>query len=279
MAARSPGTLVQRVSALLQNGPVHTLALAREVLGLEGHPGAASAAVFALLGTDPRFVVDAGGLWSLEGSSVGTPLGELRYAVVDVETTGGRPGAGDRITEIAIVEVHQGAVIDEYETLVNPGRMIPPMVSRLTGITREMVSSAPYFEHVAPEVHARLDGRVFVAHNAGFDLAFVRHELQLVLGDAALGAPLCTVRLARGLLPRLRRRNLDALAQHFGIGIHARHRAYGDALATARILIRLLDEATYQGFHDLDSLRKNLRRRHRRRSRTSPQRDLWEEHQ
>ncbi len=269
-------TLVQRVAALLQDGPVHTLALAREVLRLEGHPGAASAAVFALLGSDPRFTVDAGGLWSLTGGTLENSLAELRYAVVDVETTGGRPGAGDRITEIAIVEVHQGAVVGEYETLINPGRAIPPMISRLTGIHHELVVSAPYFEHVAPEVQARLEGRVFVAHNAGFDHSFVRHELQHALGDAELGAPLCTVRLARGLLPRLRRRNLDALAQHYGIGIHARHRAYGDALATAQILIRLLDEAALQGFHDLDSLRKKLRRRQRRRSRRSPQRELFE---
>lgn len=270
-------TLVQRAADRLAEGPVHTLALARDVLCLEGHPGAASSAVFALLGTDPRFVVDAGGLWSLRGSAPGEPLENLRFGVVDVETTGGRAGGGDRITEIAIVEVHGGAVVDEYSTLVNPGRTIPPMVRRLTGIDGAMVASAPFFEHVAPEVAARLDGRVFVAHNAGFDLSFVRYELHQALGEADLGAPLCTVRLARGLLPRLRRRNLDALARHFGIGNHARHRAHGDALATARILIRLLDEAAQQGFHDLESLRKNLRRRNRRRSRRSPQRTLWED--
>lgn len=277
VSAPTRRTLVQRVADRLADGPVHTLALAREILRLEGHPGAASSAVFALLGSDPRFAVDAGGRWSLRGRPPGEPLERVPFAVVDVETTGGRAGQGDRITEIAIVEVLGGAVVDEYSTLVNPGRSIPPMVRRITGIDGAMVATAPFFEHVAPDVASRLKGRVFVAHNAGFDLGFVRYELQLALGEAELGAPLCTVRLARGLLPRLRRRNLDALAQHYGIGNHARHRAHGDALATARILIRLLDEAARQGFHDLESLRKDLRRRTRRRSRRSPQRTLWEE--
>ena len=274
---RSGGTLLQRVADLLAAGPVHTLDLAREVLRLEGNPGAASAAVFALLGTDTRFAVDTAGLWSLQGKGLGTALAELSFAVVDVETTGGRAGGGDRITEIAIVEVRDGAVVDEYSSLVNPGRSIPPMIVRLTGITGPMVLDAPYFEHIAPEVQRRLSDRVFVAHNAGFDYGFVRYELQQALGEADLGSTLCTVRLARGLIPKLRRRNLDELARHYGISIHARHRAHGDALATARILIRLLDEAAHEGIHDLSALRKNLRRRNRRRSRRSPQKDLWEE--
>ncbi|MEQ9569797.1 MAG: exonuclease domain-containing protein, partial [Longimicrobiales bacterium] len=214
MSGASRRTLVQRVADRLADGPAHTLTLAREILRLDGHPGAASSAIFTLLGADPRFVVDAGGLWSLRGRAPGESLDRVRFAVVDVETTGGRAGAGDRITEIAIVEVFDGAVVDEYSTLVNPGRSIPPMIRRLTGIDGGMVASAPFFEHVAPEVSSRLSGRVFVAHNAGFDLGFVRYELQQALGEADLGAPLCTVRLARGLLPRLRRRNLDALARH-----------------------------------------------------------------
>lgn len=273
----SGGTLVQRVADRLASGPVHTLDLARDILRLEGNPGAASAAIYSLLGTDARFAVDGAGLWSLKAGGLGKALSDLSFAVVDVETTGGRAGGGDRITEIAIVEVRGGAVVDEYSSLVNPGRPIPSMIVRLTGITGPMVLDAPYFEHIAPEVQSRLADRVFVAHNVGFDYAFVRYELQQALGEADLGSTLCTVRLARGLIPRLRRRNLDELARHYGISIHARHRAHGDALATARILIRLLDEAAHEGIHDLAALRKNLRRRNRRRSRRSPQKDLWED--
>jgi DNA polymerase-3 subunit epsilon len=261
------GSLAQRAAERLRGGPLHTLALARDVLGLEGHPGAASAAVFALLGTDPRFRVDPAGVWTLDPGPVGTPLHELAYAVVDVETTGGSPRSGHRVTEIAIVEVSGGIIRDEYTTLINPGRSILPVVTALTGITTSMVDSAPWFDHVAPTVADRLAGRVFVAHNAGFDHAFVRTELVQALGEAPRTTTLCTVKLARALLPRLRKRNLDALAAWFGIRIHARHRAHGDALATARVLIRLLDEAGHQGIHDLHALRRVLRQRARRRSR------------
>ena len=262
------GALVRQVAARLKSGPTHTLALAREVLGLEGHPGAASAAVFALLGNDVRFRVDAGGMWVLdEALPAGTLLKELSYAVVDVETTGGGPHRGHRMTEIAIVRVDRGEIVDEFSTLLNPGRSIPPMITSITGIHPAMVEGAPYFEHVAEEVLERLEGRVFVAHNAQFDRSFVRAELQEAMGDAPDLPPLCTVQMARGLLPRLRRRNLDALAQHYRIPIHARHRAAGDALATARILLRLLDEAALQGIHDLTALKTVLRRRSRRRDR------------
>lgn len=258
-------TLVQQVAERLRTGPTHTLALAREVLGLSGHPGAASAAIFALLGNDARFQVDAGGTWSLEAPApAGEALEELSFAVVDVETTGGGPHKGHRMTEIAIVHVDEGEIVDEFTTLLNPGRSIPPIVSSITGITAAMVESAPFFEHVAETVRDRLEGRVFVAHNVQFDRGFVRTELIQALGESPPLSPLCTVKMARGLLPGLRRRNLDALARHYGIPIHGRHRAGGDALATARILIRLLDEAALQGINDLAGLRSALRRRARR---------------
>jgi DNA polymerase-3 subunit epsilon len=133
-----------------------------------------------------------------------------------------------------------------------------------------MVQDAPYFEHVADRVAELLEGRVFVAHNARFDRGFVRAELIEARGEAPSFESLCTVQMARGLLPGLRRRNLDALAGHFGVPILGRHRAGGDALATARILIRLLDEAALQGIHDLEALRRVLRRRGRRKERQPP---------
>ena len=104
---------------------MHTVALAHEALGLTGNPGAASAAVFTLLGPDPRFQLDGEGVWSMAGPRPGTPLSELHYAVVDVETTGGSYGRGHRLTDIAIYEVRGGVVEDEYRSLVNPGRTIP----------------------------------------------------------------------------------------------------------------------------------------------------------
>lgn len=249
-------SLVQRAVLLLSDGSLHTLDLARRVLGLTGNPGAASAAVFSLLGVDPRFQVDGQGWWSLVENAppFGEELGALRYAVVDVETTGGSPDRGHRITEIAVVEVRDGAVFEDFHTLVNPGRSIPLRIAQLTGITDSMVANAPFFDEVAPELFDRLDGRVFVAHNASFDWRFVSYQMRDALGSVPEEPRLCTVQLARRLAPDLRRRNLDAVATHFGVPIHGRHRAFGDALATARVLLRLLDAARSRGASDLTSL-------------------------
>jgi len=253
---RDEPSLIRRAATLLQDGEVHTLDLAREVLGLSGNAGVASAAVFSLLGSDPRFQVDGSGRWSLAGEapSPEDELDGLSYAVVDVETTGGSPDRGHRITEIAVVEIRDGVIEEDFQTLVNPGRSIPNQISRLTGITNEMVRGAPFFEDVASDFHDWLEGRVFVAHNVSFDWSFVSAQLGDSIGSVPQGPRLCTVQLARRLVPDLRRRNLDSLATHFGIPIHLRHRAYGDALATARILLRLFDEARALGIRDLTAL-------------------------
>jgi DNA polymerase-3 subunit epsilon len=156
-------------------------------------------------------------------------------------------------------------VSEDFQTLINPGRSIPRRISELTGITDPMVAGAPFFEDVAEDLFEWLDGRVFVAHNASFDWRFIHHQMTGALGFAPQGPRLCTVQLARKLAPQLARRNLDSLAAHFGVPIHSRHRAHGDALATARVLLRLLDEAEAQGFRDLSSLQLLLRRRSRAR--------------
>ncbi len=257
-------TLIHLAASVLEKGPMHTVALAHEALGLTGNPGAASAAVFTLLGPDSRFRVDGEGVWSMAGPRPGTPLSELCYAVVDVETTGGSYGHGHRMTEIAIYEVRCGVVEDEYRSLVNPGRSIPRHIAALTGINDRMVASAPFFDHIAADVLERLEGRIFVAHNVRFDWGWVSRQLAEALGEVPDVERLCTVQMARRLLPRLRRRNLDEVARHYGIDVADRHRAHGDALATARILIRLLDEAGREGLADLDALRAFLRKRGRR---------------
>ena len=265
-------SLLQRAWELLRQGPAATTDIAREVMGLEGNPGAASAAVFSLLGGDDRFHVDDEGLWSRRGGAIrpGASLSRLGYAVVDVETTGGQYEAGHRITEVAVVEVRGGAVVDAFHTLVHPGRRVHPATVRLTGITNDMLIEAPAFDEVAEEVFRRIAGRVFVAHNASFDWGWVRAQLGDALGDVPEVRRLCTISLTRRLVPELHRRNLDALADFFEIPIHERHRAYGDALATARILLRLLDRAESLGIGDLHSLR-----RYRPRKSQRAQRDLF----
>ncbi len=266
MARPLPGpTLLERVDRALRGGPLHTLEVARSALSLRGNAGAASAAVFALLGDDPRFEVDDQGMWRLASSDpVGPPLRRLGYAVVDVETTGGSAARGHRVTEVAIVRVEDGQVGPSFHTLVNPGRPIPPRIQGLTGITDAMVADAPPFEGVAPRVAQALDGRVFVAHNAAFDWGFLQHELMSATGTGLADRRLCTVRMGRALVPGLSSYALDPLTRHFSIPIHARHRAHGDALATARLLLHLLDRAERRGASDLAALERLLAPRGRR---------------
>ena len=270
-------SLVRSAAKHLRHKPLHTLDLAREVLGLDGHAGAASAAVFQLLGGDPRFLVDGEGVWRLDPAvaPLGVPLSEVSFQVVDVETTGGGQFYGHRITDFAAVEVVGGEIVDEYQTLVNPGRRIPAAITALTGITDDMVAAAPYFEHVADGIAERLQGSVFVAHNVAFDWGFVSGELVRTLGDAPAVPRICTVRMVRRLAPTLRRRNLDVVTRHFGVKIHERHRAYGDALATARVFIRLLDEAMGRGIEDLATLEWYLARRRKREQRDPNQTALF----
>ena len=199
------------------------------------------------------------------GPDPATPLASLPFAVVDVETTGTVPESGDRITEIAVVRVEGGIVGAPYARLVNPQRPIPGYITMLTGISHAMVRDEPPFRDRAPEIRALLDGAVFTAHNAAFDWRFVQAELVRSAVTPLGGPRLCTVRLARRLLPQLPRRSLDAVTTHFGIRIEARHRAAGDALATAYALCRLLALAADAGLTTWGALEASLAPRTRRR--------------
>jgi DNA polymerase-3 subunit epsilon len=211
--------------------------------------------------------------------SAGDRLVALSYAVVDVETTGGSPMTGHRVTEIAAVIVRDGRVSETFETLVNPERSIPPFITRLTHITPSMVRDKPTFREIAPRVADLLRGHVFVGHNAAFDRRFVRAEAERAGCDVPVDRVLCTVRMARRLVPHLRRRSLDYLADHFGVPIGDRHRAMGDAMATAHCFIRLLDEAGVHGFDtwaDMAGLVGRARRAARRRPTALPRPAEWD---
>ncbi len=157
-----------------------------------------------------------------------------RVACVDLETTGGL-AAHHRIIEVGIVLLEDGAVVEEWSTLVNPGVRIPPSIAAFTGIDETMVCDAPPFEHVADQVLARLEGRVFVAHNARFDYGFLRNEFRR-LGLRFSAPVLCTVRLSRAMYREHARHNLDTLMERFGLTCTARHRALGDAQVLPALL-------------------------------------------
>jgi DNA polymerase-3 subunit epsilon len=209
--------------------------------------------------------------WAESEPERGAPedgLRSLEYVIVDVETTGGSAWHGHRITEVAIVRLRgDGRKVSEYSTLVNPDRAIPPFITRLTRITPSMAARAPRFQEVAERVREAVSGAVFVAHNASFDWRFLSTELEWVQGRPLCGRVICTVRLARRVVPEMSRRSLDALSDYFGIENVARHRAFGDARATAklfRVMLDRLDELQVTNWSQLESLlgRRSPRLRH-----------------
>jgi DNA polymerase-3 subunit epsilon len=141
----------------------------------------------------------------------------------------------DRVTEVAVIEIEDGEVKDEWSTLVNPECAIPGAIQALTGITNDMVAGAPTFGRLAVELHERLAGRVLVAHNARFDYGFLRQEFARA-GLEFRAKTLCTVKLSRRLYPGEPRHNLDSLIARHGLDCRARHRALGDADAVLQFL-------------------------------------------
>lgn len=255
--------LTDRAAHFLAGGPADAQTLISHVCQLPGAPlHVAEHMATALFAGHTRFARDASGRWLLRDAAaasawsapLSSDLARTSFVVVDVETTGTRAHAGDRITEIAAVLVRDGVATMVFDSLINPERPIPPAISAITNITSEMVRNAPRFGEVCDQLLGVLEGHVFVAHNAGFDWRFVSTEVARVTRRPLQGRTLCTVRLSRRLLPQLRRRNLDSVAAYFGIEIGARHRAGGDALATAHVLLRLLDGARDRGCQTLDDV-------------------------
>ncbi|MCT4586777.1 MAG: exonuclease domain-containing protein [Carboxylicivirga sp.] len=162
------------------------------------------------------------------------------YVIVDIETTGGNLKNG-KITEIAIYRHDGEKVVDEFVSLVNPESYIPPFITSLTGITNEMVESAPPFYQIAKDVVAICKGAVFVAHNAGFDYNFIKEEFKNLGYDFEMPT-ICTVKLSRKLLPGHESYSLGKICPELGIGNDARHRAAGDALATVQLFEILLQK-------------------------------------
>ena len=166
--------------------------------------------------------------------ALAAPVLRGRVACVDLETTGGT-AAQHRVTEVGIVLLEDGAVVEEWSSLVNPCQRIPPAIQSFTGITNEMVADAPTFADLRAEVRTRLEGRLFVAHNARFDYGFVRSEFRRA-GEKFSAPVLCTVRLSRALFASHQRHNLDVLIDRWGLECGQRHRALGDAAVLPSLL-------------------------------------------
>ena len=194
----------------------------------------------------------AGGQRSFD--DLGTPLADVTFCVLDIETTGGDRHS-DLITEIGMVKVRAGVCLGTLQTLVNPGRAIPPMITMLTGITESMVVRAPEIEAVLPSMIEFLGDAVIVGHNVGFDMAFINAALTR-RGDPEIVNPVIdTLPLARRLIrdevPDCR---LGTLASRFRLDHRPSHRALDDALATSDLLHFLLERAAGLGVLGLDDL-------------------------
>jgi DNA polymerase III epsilon subunit family exonuclease len=183
-------------------------------------------------------------------------LKDLDFVVVDVEATGAKTPP-NRLIELGAYRIHEGRIVDKFLSLVNPEIPIPRFVVALTGITNEMVKTAPVFADIAPRWLDFVRESVLVAHNAPFDTSFLNHEISRVYpGHRMVNPHLCTVRLSRRALPELTNHRLDTIASHFSIPIISRHRAGSDALATAELFLLLLSRLEEEhGITDLAAAR------------------------
>ncbi len=154
-------------------------------------------------------------------------LNERNLTIIDVETTGGSPFFS-RIIEVGLLRVENGEVVEEFQTLVNPGQEIPEFITQMTGISQGQVDQAPMFAEIADELLAKFAGSVFVAHNANFDYSFIKEEYRR-LGYGFIADRLCTVRLSRALYKEHKRHNLTELISRFNFETKNRHRAFDDA--------------------------------------------------
>ena len=164
------------------------------------------------------------------------------YSVVDIETTGGLKG-GNRITEIGVVKVQHGKVIDTWTSLVNPERHIPGFITSLTGISDSMVYNAPVFADIVKPLLDKLAGSIFVAHNVNFDYGFIKKECEMA-GHFFKMPKMCTVVESRKAFKGLKSYSLGNLSAHFNLNLTSHHRALADATATAELLLLIQNSET-----------------------------------
>jgi DNA polymerase III subunit epsilon len=258
-APRDPrATAKEKLSAFLETRPAG--ADASELVGLllsgtGSDPDLCAKLVRGLLDGDPNFKFDGEtGLWSLACSdTLRVPLDDARFCVVDLETTGGSAGPGT-IIEIGAYRMVGRRIVDSFASLVRPHGPVPRFITGLTSISNEMVAGAPPIERVLPAFREFMGDAVMVAHNAPFDRSFLDFEFRRIFGIGMRNPVLCTLRMTRRFVPSLKRRRLDAVAEHFGLATDGRHRGLGDARMAAEILSIFLEIAAQMGITRLDRL-------------------------
>ncbi|HET6687994.1 MAG TPA: DEDD exonuclease domain-containing protein [Rubrobacter sp.] len=218
-----------------EHEPVSPEEISTGFLSLASPNGDSRALVERLIEGDSRFIWEGEDLRTAHAGSLA--LWEAPYVIFDVETTGSAAGKGGAITEFGALKLVRGEVVDQFSTLVNPGRPIDPFVVRLTGITDRMVSDAPSISEVMPSFEEFVEGCVLVGHNVHFDCSFVTAARG---GSPLPNEVLDTLKLARCLVPGLKRYRLSSLVSHFGVRQAPNHRALSDAAATTEVFRKLL---------------------------------------
>jgi DNA polymerase-3 subunit epsilon len=182
-----------------------------------------------------------------------TPIHDATYVTVDIEASGCCPGSNS-IIELGAARIENGAVVGVFSELIRPHDPIPPAVQQLTGISEAMVADAPLVDDVVPRFRDFAEGAILVAHNHRFDLGFLDYEAERLWGAPFQRPVLDTVTLAKRLHPETSKQNLAHLSQLYEIATTPTHRADADALATAQILIKMLDELGAHGVHTVADL-------------------------
>ena len=232
---------------------------ASEIIGLllsgaGSDPELGARLVRTLLGEDPNFIFDGDtALGRCASVRAACALEEASFTVVDLETTGGRAGPGT-IIEIGAWKLTGRRLVNSFRAWSDRIAVVPSFVIGLTSITNEMVRAAPRIEEVLPAFREFLGDSVMVAHNAAFDFSFLDFEFRRIFGIGLNNPVLCTLRMARRFMPSLRRKRLDALAEHFGLSTEGRHRGLGDARMAAEILSIFIEMAAKMGLTRLDRL-------------------------
>ncbi|MBK7103897.1 MAG: GIY-YIG nuclease family protein [Ignavibacteriae bacterium] len=179
---------------------------------------------------------------------------EAVFSVLDFETTGTSPPRS-RAIEIGIVKIENGKIKDSFHSLINPGQIIPPFISSLTGITNEDLFDAPAFETISQNVKDFIDGTILVGHNLPFDFAFLKSEFEFADIQLPKLDQICTLKISRKIFPELKSKSLGSMINHFKIVHKDVHRALGDATATAKLFLKLLeklkDDYNYESVSDL----------------------------
>lgn len=209
----------------------------------------------AAIGADPHFWYDPDDerWYATVHTALQQPLHETNFVVVDLETSGLKPGSA-AITEIAAIRIEKGHLVEDFHSLVNPGRRVPPQITRLTGISDEMLRGQPRVDSVLPKLQAFIGSVPLVAHNADFDFSFLNFDARRIVSNPLLNPSVCTLRLARRLLTGIRSWSLDSVASHLGVSRPDRHRAMGDARITAEIFLIFLEKLPERGVKTLGQL-------------------------